>query len=406
MVRGGIGIFYDLATSEAGNNIGVGAYPFGSSAFGGGTFPLSPANAIAPPITPASLASSFFSAFDPNLKLPYTLQWNVALEQALDTQQTLSVSYVGSVGRRLIQSGESFDPNQNFAYFQFITNGGVSDYDALQLQLQRRLSHGLQALASYTWAHSIDTGSAGSTTVVSNAFIPSATSKENRGPSDFDVRRTFSAGVTYDIRPPARLSSPFTNAILRGWSLQSIIQDRSAPPVDVTDTSFFQLNGTLADVRPDVVPGMPLYVAGSKCTITFGSLCPGGRGFNPAAFTNPPVTPGGCSPGVDFPCNPARQGDLGRNALRGFGAFQADFAIHRDFRIHELFKLQFRAEMFNAVNHPNFGSPLGTFGFGGFGLANQMLGRSLGGNVGGGGLSPLYQIGGPRSIQFALKLKF
>ena len=404
VVRGGFGVFYDLATSEAGNNIGFGSFPFGSSSFGGGTFPLSAAAAAPPAITPASLGSAFFSAFDPNLKLPYTLQWNVALEQALARQQTISASYVGSLGRRLIQSGESFFPNSNFGFFQFVTNGGTSDYNALQLQLQRRLSHGLQALASYTWAHSIDTGSAGSTTVMSNTFVPSATAEGNRGPSDFDTRQTFSGGLTYDI--PAPKTNPFTDAVLRGWSLESIIQSRSATPVDITDANFFRLNGTLADVRPDVVPGKPFYIFGSQCTTVFGSPCPGGKGFNPAAFTNPPTTPAGCVPGVDFPCNPARQGNLGRNAGRGFSAFQWDFAAHRDFPIREALKLQFRAEMFNVLNHPNFGPPRGVFGFGGFGIATQMLGRSLGGNVGGGGLSPLYQIGGPRSIQFALKLQF
>ncbi len=86
---------------------------------------------------------------------------------------------------------------------------------------------------------------------------------------------------------------------------------------------------------------------------------------------------------------------------------QWDFAVHRDFAIHEPVRLQFRAELFNVLNHPNFGQPNGFFGTGGFGLSNQMLGQSLGGgNLGGGGFSPLYQVGGPRSIQLALKLVF
>ena len=84
-----------------------------------------------------------------------------------------------------------------------------------------------------------------------------------------------------------------------------------------------------------------------------------------------------------------------------------------EFPIHESLKLQFRAEMFNVLNHPNFGPPNGAFisppngGPAGFGLSNQMLGRSFAGNnLGGGAFDPLYQLGGPRSIQFALKLVF
>jgi hypothetical protein len=124
---------------------------------------------------------------------------------------------------------------------------------------------------------------------------------------------------------------------------------------------------------------------------------------------SPPTTPAGCVPGIDFPCSASRQGNLPRNALRGFGATQWDFAVHREFLIHESLKLQFRAEMFNVLNHPNFGQPLGDLSgaLGQFGQSFQMLGQSLsGGNLGSGAFDPLYQLGGPRSIQFGLKLSF
>jgi hypothetical protein len=163
--------------------------------------------------------------------------------------------------------------------------------------------------------------------------------------------------------------------------------------VDLSDVNFFQLNGGIqANIRPDVVPGQPYYLSGSQY--------PGQKAFNPAAFTDPPVDP---SSG-----NPLRQGDLGRNALRGFGATQWDFSVHRDFSIHETFKLQFRAEMFNVLNHPNFGPPNNRFGAAGFGLSTQTLGQSLAGSggQGAGAFNPLYQIGGPRSVQCALKLIF
>jgi Carboxypeptidase regulatory-like domain/TonB dependent receptor len=389
VLRGGFGVFYDLASSGVGSVFSAN-YPFGSSLRVRGTFPF-PSPPDPASITPASLASGFLVAIDPNLKQPYTLEWNIGIEQALGEQQTISASYIGAEGRQLLQSFAQLAPlNQNIGGVFSITNRGTSDYNALQIKFQRRMSRGIQALASYTMSHSIDTASAGSLNNVSDLLVPGSNPKVNRGPSDFDVRNAFSAGLTYDI--PAPKISAFANAILRGWSVENFVLARSAPPVDVTDANFGRFNnGISADTRPDLVEGQSLYV--------YGSQYPGGRAFNPNAFIDPPTDPN--------TGNPARQGNLGRNALRGFGAAQWDFAIHRDFVIRESAKFQFRAEMFNVLNHPNFGPPSGQFGAVGFGVSNQMLGQSLnGGNLGGGALSPLYQIGGPRSIQFALKLNF
>lgn len=390
VLRGGFGLFYDLATSEMGNQISNGNYPFGTSQFNsGGTFPLDPAAATPPAITPPN-ATNFLSLFaiDPQLQLPYTLGWNVAVEQGLGHEQSISATYTGAAGRRLLQSALAI-PSNLPGGVQLLTNAGSSDYDALQLQFQRRLSHGLQSLASYTWAHSIDTGSAGSTSVSGNKIGPSLNPNVNRGPSDFDVRNAFSLGMTYDI--PSPKTKTVINAILHDWSIQNLVLARSAPPVDVLDAHFQVLDNFLAAIRPDLVPGKSFYL--------YGSEFPGRKALNPSAFTDPPTNP---SSGTLL-----RQGTLSRNALRGFGATQWDLAIHRDFPIYESLKMQFRAEMFNILNHPNFGPPNGSFGRGGFGLSTQMLGQSLSGNVlGGGAFNPLYQIGGPRSIQLALKLQF
>jgi hypothetical protein len=391
VLRGGFGVFYDLATSQVGNAFTTG-FPYKGFGFNfGGTFPLSPAMSAAPPITLASLNSgdSTLFAFDPNLKLPYTLEWNFSLEQALGKEQMVSASYIGATGRRLIQSTFVMNTTATFPDVTIVGNTATSDYDALQIQFQRRLSHGLQALASYTWSHSIDTGSAGSYVSGSNTLVPGLSNTANRGPSDFDIRNAFSAGVTYDI-PAPKLSS-FANAIVRGWSTEDFIVARSALPENIFYLTTFNpfLNGASTEVRPDVVPGEPLYL--------FGAQFPGGKAFNPAAFTPPPADANGF---------PTRQGDLGRNALRGFGAVQWDFAVHRDFPIHESLRLQFRAELFNVLNHPNFGPPSAIVDQPNFGLASQMLGQSLGGIVGAGGFDPLYQIGGPRSVQFALKFIF
>jgi len=404
VARGGFGVFYDLVSAETGNAFVSLFPPFANiQEFFGAPFPFTPAQSAPVPIPPSATLSEF-DAFNPHLKLPYTLEWNVTLEQSLGQEQTISVSYVGGSGRRLLETNEVSSPptNPSILFGEIVDNTSASGYNALQVQFDRRLSGGLQALASYSWAHSIDNAS--------NSYRGSSyatANDENRGNSDFDIRNTFSAGLTYDI--PGPRAGVLASGILRGWSIESVILARSAPPVDLSDVNFAQLDGgVLGNVRPDVFPGRPFYLYGAECASVFqalgelapGQRCAGGQGLNPAAFTDPPVDP---STG-----NPTRQGNLARNILRGFGATQWDLAVHREFAIRESLTLQFRAEMFNVLNHPNFGPPYNQFGGTGFGLSSQTLAQSLSGagTSGAGGFNPLYQIGGPRSIQFALKLRF
>jgi len=284
VVRGGFGVFYDLATSEFGTLVASAGYPFVAEKTNfGGTFPLDSTSAAPPAITPSNLSvpPNKLTAFDPHLKLPYTLEWNVALEQGLGSQQSISGSYVGSSGRRLLQSAYIFSPNPNFYATQLVGNTAASDYNALQLQFQRRLSHGLQALASYTWSHSIDDGSSGSPALGSNTFVPTLGPNANRGPSDFDIRNAFSAGLTYEI--PVPKLNVFTKAILHGWSVENFVIAFSAPPVDITYGTFEQgaFVNSLTDVRPDLVPGQPLYLYGGQCVSVLGPPCAGGKGIQP-----------------------------------------------------------------------------------------------------------------------------
>ena len=405
-LRGGFGVFYDLASAEAGNLIGVSFPPFGAFNFPSGSFPFTPTPL--PPSIPPDGTLSTLATFNPNLKLPYTLEWNIAVEQSVGGKQSISVTYAGAAGKRLLQTDEITSPpsNPNVQGAYFTDNTATSNYGSLQVKYEHRLTHGLQALASYTWSHSIDDGSASSTTIRSNTGFSSGAGS-NRGPSDFDIRNALAAGVTYDIA--SRVGTPLSKALLDGWSLDSFVTARSAPPVNVYEGQVYgDLEAFQTAVRPDVVPGIPLYL--------YGSQYPGRKAIN---FT-PGAVPGGCpdgNPSTGPFCLPPqdpttgvflRQGTLGRNALRGFGAAQWDFAVHRDFPIRESLKLQFRAEMFNILNHPNFGPPNSAIGTGGFGESLQMLNQSLsaGTGSGAGGFNPLYQLGGPRSIQLALKLSF
>lgn len=393
VVRGGFGVFFDLSSAEAGN-LASGAYPFSGTFIRSGSFPLAVAD---PPqiVPPGPGSSSTLTAFDPNLESPYSLEFNVAVEQALGKQQSLTASYVGSLGRRLMQTASISKPNANYAGAKVVTDTAESSYNALQLQFRRRLSAALQALASYSWAHSIDSASASSNGSGANNLAVALGSSANRGPSDFDIRNSFSLGLTYDIPHPK--VDRILSAMLRDWSVENALQARSAPPLNVFYSSFSTLsNGFFTQVRPNLDPSQPVYLYGDY---------PGGKALNAKAFIAPPV---------DATTRlPTAQGTLARNALRGFGMAQWDLAIHRTLPLRESLKLQVRAEMFNVFNHPNFGQPIGNLGSPAalnsqFGQSTQMLNQGLSGafGVGSGGFNPLYQVGGPRSIQVALKLQF
>ena len=205
-----------------------------------------------------------------------------------------------------------------------------------------------------------------------------------RGPSDYDIRHTLSGAVSYDIPGPHH---SVLKQVFGGWSTDSIVYARSSPPVNVvTGKNAFGgvLSGANSVQRPDVIPGVPFYL--------YLSGAPGGKVINPEAFATPvPAT---------------AQGNLGRNALRGFGATPWDMTLRRQFRFTEQVSLQWRTDFFNILNHPNFGSPINYLSSPQFGQATMMLNTYLGSGGQSGGLNPLYQIGGPRSIQLALKLQF
>ena len=139
---------------------------------------------------------------DPHLKLPRTYQWNVALEQSLGSSQSLSLTYIGAIGRDLLRVTNLFNVNSNFQFVNLTDNSATSDYHALQLKFQRRLSQGLQALASYTFSHSIDIASTDAFATYLNTPGAFASPNIDRGDSDFDIRHSFTAGVTYDLPSP------------------------------------------------------------------------------------------------------------------------------------------------------------------------------------------------------------
>lgn len=364
ILRGGFGVFYDTGNSQG--SAGFDRFPYNPTRLQSNVLlPMSAAQ-VAPPSFNRAPPYGELNSFDPNLKLPYTLQWSFAIEQSLGSEQTFTATYVGNAGRRLLVTRTfTVTPfNPTFTNVRLVTNDATSDYHSLQLQFQRRLSRGLQALASYTWAKAID--------VVSSDV---ASSLLLRGPADFDIRHNTSGAITYDLPAPDK---GFAGLLLRRWSIDTRFNAQSALPLTVTSGTFTSpIDGTLISRRANLILGVPVYLDEPNA--------PGGRVINRAAFS---ATSG------------TQQGSLGRNSIRGLPVWQIDMALRRQFRLNEKFNLQFRAEAFNIFNHPNFGTINANLASTTFGQATNMLGTQLS------GLNSLFQIGGPRSFQFALMLRF
>jgi hypothetical protein len=142
--RAGFGVFYDLGQGSLG---GVSTYfpYFAQKIISPAPFPLSPQNATPPAFSVNPPVSNILVA-EPDLKLPRTYQWNVALEQSIGSSQTLSLTYIGAIGRDLLRVTNLYNPNPDFQFVNLTSNTATSDYQALQVKFQRRLSRGLQAL--------------------------------------------------------------------------------------------------------------------------------------------------------------------------------------------------------------------------------------------------------------------
>ena len=391
VLRGGGGIYYGLG-NEVGAQGTLGApytstnYLYGTSGY---KYPLSIADATAPALTTAP-PYSFVFAFDPHLKDPKVYMWNGSLQQNFGHTSSFQISYVANKGVNLLRNEllqPSMGGNANFAYLDVTFNHDYSNYNSLQVQFKQSPWHHLQSLSSYTWSHALDNGSSLALPLpYHTVYEPSL----DYGNSDLDVRSTFSNATTYELQGMSE-GNAAVKYVTNGWALDSLFRSNTALPVNVTTGQYgafgLQYNNDAINQRPNVT-GQPLYLS--------SATAPGHRVFNAAAFS---------TPSLDV------QGDLQRNTVRGFAAWQEDLALRRSFPIKEGINLLFRAEAFNIFNHPLFGDPgtndsrnLLTNQF--FGISSHTLADSLGGGGADGGFSSLYQIGSPRSLQFALKLQF
>jgi hypothetical protein len=392
VARGAFGLFYDLGYGS------FGGIPFDFPYLRQSIATFSPPASFdltnpvfGPPRFSTTIDANvlYLTAVDPNLRLPLTLQWNAAIQRELGPNQTLSATYVGSNSMRLLREDAVRPPRLVSlgadGSVSVTRNAGYAHFNALQIQFQRHMSHGLQALVSYNLAKSSDLGSADLSGItaasVSQVVLPSLT------PSDFDIRNSIAGAVSYEVPAPAW--GRVGNAILRGWAIDGLVRVSSAPPINITTYVVSPVFGGYR-TQAEIVPGQPFWIP--------DSTQPAGRALNPAAFTSPPV---------------GQMGDFPRNGLRSpYSIDQTDLAVRRRFELTERLKLSVRAEYFNVFNHPMFGAPgsgepgnLSDPSFGKIGPGST-TNLELGGGAALGGQSPLYALGGPRSARFTIKLQF
>jgi hypothetical protein len=371
IVRAGGGVFFDSSNQPAlrafsglgfANSIHFAAQPL----------PVTPPELNVPPPGSSPYSGTNAFAFPSHLQLPYSWQWDLAVEKALGRSQTLTASYVGASGQRLLeeQRRNVSQANPNFGDVTFYPPGLTSSYQAMQLKFQRSLVQGVQTLVSYTWAHALDYGS-------TDPAFPLI-----HGNSDLDVRHNVEAAVSWDLPRPS--GGYLKRNLFGGWRIDGRLLARTGFPVDLGGNFFLDIiTGNTYSSGVNFTPQQPLYLHGSGF--------PGGRIFNGGINA--------ANPAFSVPQGDA-QGDAPRNFVRGFAALQQNAGVRRAFHLHDSLNFQIGMEMFNVTNHPNFGyiDPYVPDLL--FGQPTKLLNQSFGPT------GSIYQQGGPRSMQISLRLTF
>ena len=395
-------------------------------------------------------------AIDPNLRAPYVASWNIGVQHAFANNLSLELAYVGNVGERLLlfRDINEIPPSSitaatpkgvrpyaaQFPYLKFInqaSNGAHSNYNSLQATLTKRLSHGLDFLAGYTYGHGLDNGSL-------NRFgtLPqdSTHPELEYASSDFDIRHRFTLTASYDI--PGKKGF---GQLLEGWKINSILNVQTGQPWIAFDaennfsgagdkSNRWDFFGNPADfksgsqsipfcgLQPNLPAGSPFAPANITCTTQSGvdgsiTSLPSSLGAQCTAVAPDPGTlaAAGCYvSGNSVLVPPVKHtfGTMGRNLFRDTGFKNVDLSVFKNFTFKERYNAQFRVELFNLFNHPIISNPYGASnGYGGAsGGTNDMGTSSTFGcgcatpDVAAG--NPLVGSGSSRVMQLGMKFTF
>ena len=325
--------------------------------------------------------------------IPYVQTFNLGVQTSFANNWMLDLGYVGSEGRkfpRLFSFNQAATPAFG-GYYPAGSLGGPlfpgfgnlpapglgsllmesnsnSNYNSLQATLNKRFSHGLQMLLSYTWSHSIDDYSGTDVSDITVTPGDLINQQKNYGNSDFDRRQRFVASYLYNLPDIYHGGSAFGKKLLDSWSLSGIVTLQSGLPFSIygEDTLFAATTG-------DLVPGRTVASAIKSGNVADRLGNNNNPYFDTTAFASP-------SAFGDF-------GQLGRNIIRGPKQINTDFSIMKLIPVTESQRLEFRAEFFNLFNNVNFANPVNiqsSYNFGQIATTTT----------------------GPRVVQFALKYNF
>jgi hypothetical protein len=404
-IRSGYGIFYDGYTNGTGGPLqaGVSALPW-TEAYqlpGPGMNFANPYNGSTPPfVSQQFVRPATVLTVQSGMAPPYSQNWNFSIEHVFANSYLLDVRYVGNKGTHLPRFIEAnpaiFGPGATtsnadqrrpfadcnatgscaFASVALIADNNSSTYNALQISLSRQLTSNLSFQASYWWSKSLDyvsslniAGSAPTLVAGENDLAQDPFNlRAEHGPSLFDAANRFVFSGTYAL-PEWRTAPASVRQLINGWQINTIVSLSSGTPFTVYDSDNAPEEGSAPEItgfyssRPNVLANP-----------NDGSHTPN-QWVSRSAFQE--LTP---------QANPGEFGDEGRNAIRGPGLATVDLSLFKNFAVMESAHLQFRAEAFNLLNHPNFMLPEND-------LASPEFGQIL-------------QAAPPRLLQLALKLIF
>jgi hypothetical protein len=456
VVRGGLGLFYNAFENQGyGPNIGEnypfvynfnfkgdgsdtspfssGPNPYGTCATAGvgGSAPIETGlscTAFTPLAVNAAGLSLQGLQFD--YKTPRTLSTNLTFQYALTNTLTAQAAYVFTDGSNLQQGVGNNRPSQllpantsttPFVPFQDFNQGGSyqrtignSNYSGLQTKLEQQLANGLSYLVTYTWSKTMsnsgDLLNGSPNEGLRAPYVPGAGPRFDWGPADFDIRNVFHLTGTYELpfgknKKYMANAGKLGNSVFGGWSVNALAVIQGGQPIVLRCPSGTTSGTNCNDLK---VPGQSQKLGlKTKTDPTTGKINLFWFG-NPAAFNQPcqlaangqlvtPLTPTGCVPLTGLAILGDRPGQSTGPGIRRF-----DFSAFKGFQISDRISMQFRAEFFNILNHPNFNAP----NFGGNGVlaigGSGDFTNSAFGQIGSTRFAPY----DPRQIQFALKLYY